>query len=123
MLEPDHRSMWFRDRTETPLATFLWLDVVNKDISPYPGVLDRVHYDNMSVYVGRGVGGGSLVNGGMAVTPLQSYFAAQFPTVLAEPVEYPFPYTIAGAIRRRGGMNEGATEPQHPWSEAVAEHV
>ncbi|MHB9862425.1 GMC oxidoreductase [Streptomyces sp. YIM S03343] len=78
---PDRRSMWFRTRTEAPLATFLWLDLVNKDISSYPGVLDRVHYDNMSVYVGRGVGGGSLVNGGMAVTPLQSYFAEQFPTV------------------------------------------
>lgn len=78
---PDQRSMWFKSRTEAPLATFLWLDVVNKDITPYAGVLDRVHYDNMSVYVGRGVGGGSLVNGGMAVTPLQSYFAEQFPTV------------------------------------------
>jgi cholesterol oxidase len=79
--DPDQRSMWFRTRTEAPLATFLWLDVVNKDISPYPGVLDRVHFDNMSVFVGRGVGGGSLVNGSMAVTPLQSYFAEQFPTV------------------------------------------
>lgn len=81
---PDHRSMWFRTRTEAPLATFLWLDVVNKDISPYPGVLDRVHFANMSVYVGRGVGGGSLVNGGMAVTPLKSYFSEQFPTVDAD---------------------------------------
>ncbi|WP_455680718.1 GMC oxidoreductase [Streptomyces pseudovenezuelae] len=78
---PDQRSMWFRTRTEAPLATFLWLDVVNKDVSPYPGVLDRVHFNNMSVFVGRGVGGGSLVNGSMAVTPLQSYFAEQFPTV------------------------------------------
>ncbi|UXY19343.1 GMC oxidoreductase [Streptomyces cynarae] len=78
---PDGRSMWFRNRTEAPLATFLWLDVVNRDISPYPGVLDRVHFDAMSVYVGRGVGGGSLVNGGMAVTPVQSYFSEQFPTV------------------------------------------
>ncbi|MGW5658936.1 GMC oxidoreductase [Streptomyces sp. NPDC003758] len=78
---PDRRSMWFRNRTEAPLATFLWLDVVNRDISPYPGVLDRVHFDAMSVYVGRGVGGGSLVNGGMAVTPVQSYFSEQFPTV------------------------------------------
>ncbi|MGW0839265.1 GMC oxidoreductase [Streptomyces sp. NPDC002787] len=79
--EPDQRSMWFKTRTEAPLATFLWLDVVNRDISPYPGVLDRVRYANMSVFLGRGVGGGSLVNGSMAVTPLQSYFAEQFPTV------------------------------------------
>lgn len=78
--EPDERSMWFKTRTEAPLATFLWLDVVNQDISPYPGVLDRVRYANMSVFLGRGVGGGSLVNGSMAVT-LQSYFAEQFPTV------------------------------------------
>jgi cholesterol oxidase len=78
---PDQRSMWFRTRTEAPLATFLWLDVVNKDITPYPGVLDRVRFANMSVFVGRGVGGGSLVNGSMAVTPLQSYFAEQFPTI------------------------------------------
>ncbi|WP_455431236.1 GMC oxidoreductase [Streptomyces aquilus] len=81
---PDQRSMWFRTRTEAPLATFLWLDVVNKDISPYPGVLDRVHFADMSVFVGRGVGGGSLVNGCMAVTPLKSYFAEQFPTVDAD---------------------------------------
>ncbi|GAA3137989.1 GMC oxidoreductase [Streptomyces rameus] len=81
---PDQRSMWFRTRTEAPLASFLWLDVVNKAITPYPGVLDRVHYDNMSVYVGRGVGGGSLVNGGMAVTPLKSYFSEQFPAVDAD---------------------------------------
>lgn len=80
-ISPDQRSMWFRTRTEAPLSTFLWLDVVNRDISTYPGVLDRVHFDAMSVYVGRGVGGGSLVNGGMAVTPVKSYFREQFPTV------------------------------------------
>ncbi|UUN26435.1 GMC oxidoreductase [Streptomyces sp. FIT100] len=78
---PDHRSMWFRTRTEAPLAQFLWLDVVNRDISPYPGVLDRVRFDHMSVYVGRGVGGGSLVNGGMAVTPQRAYFSEMLPTV------------------------------------------
>ncbi|MFF5702764.1 GMC oxidoreductase [Streptomyces sp. NPDC012794] len=81
---PDHRSMWFRRRTEAPLAQFLWLDVVNRDISPYPGVLDRVHHGDMSVYVGRGVGGGSLVNGGMAPTPRRSYFTEVFPGVDAD---------------------------------------
>ncbi|MFM9444117.1 GMC oxidoreductase [Streptomyces acidiscabies] len=78
---PDKRSMWFKTRTEAPLASFLWLDVVNRDIPLYPGVLDRVKFANMSVYVGRGVGGGSLVNGSMAVTPDQAYFTEQFPTV------------------------------------------
>ncbi|MCB5167176.1 GMC family oxidoreductase [Streptomyces bambusae] len=81
---PDHRSMWFRTRTEAPLAQFLWLDVVNRNITPYPGVLDRVHHGDMSVYVGRGVGGGSLVNGGMAPTPRRSYFTEVFPGVDAD---------------------------------------
>jgi cholesterol oxidase len=81
---PDKRSMWFRTRTEAPLATFLWLDVINKDITPFPGVLDKVKYADMSVYVGRGVGGGSLVNGGMAVTPSRAYFQEILPQVDAD---------------------------------------
>lgn len=46
---------------------------------------------------------------------------AELKAVIAEPVEYPFPFTIAGAVRRVRGMNEGAAEPYHPWAEAVAE--
>ncbi|WP_026211868.1 GMC oxidoreductase [Longispora albida] len=79
--KPDHRSMWFRDRTEAPLGSFLWLDVINKNITPYAGVLDRVQFADMGVYVGRGVGGGSLVNGGMAVTPPRGYFEEILPGV------------------------------------------
>jgi cholesterol oxidase len=84
MTSPDERSMWFRNRTAAPLATFLWLDVINKDITPSPGVLDRVDYGDMAVYVGRGVGGGSLVNGGMAVTPSRAYFQEILPQVDAD---------------------------------------
>ncbi|MEO3972996.1 GMC oxidoreductase [Streptomyces sp. CAU 1734] len=83
-ITPDHRSMWFRTRTEAPLSTFLWLDVVNRGIRPYPGVLDRVDHGAMSVYVGRGVGGGSLVNGGMAVVPPRAYFSEMLPGVDAD---------------------------------------
>ncbi|MFB6572028.1 GMC family oxidoreductase N-terminal domain-containing protein, partial [Streptomyces noursei] len=81
MLTPDRRSSWFKSRTEAPLGSFLWLDVINRDIEPYAGVLDRVHFDQMSVYVGRGVGGGSLVNGGMAVVPKRAYFEEVLPQV------------------------------------------
>ncbi|NUR98352.1 MAG: GMC family oxidoreductase, partial [Kribbellaceae bacterium] len=84
-LNPDRRSMWFRRRTEAPLDTFLWLDVVNRDLgTPYAGVLDRIDYPNMGVYVGRGVGGGSLVNGGMAPTPQRAYFEKVLPQVDAD---------------------------------------
>jgi len=84
MLAPDRRSMWFKNRTEAPLASFLWLDLANRDIDPYAGVLDRVHFGDMSVYVGRGVGGGSLVNGAMAVVPKRSYFEEILPEVDAD---------------------------------------
>lgn len=84
MLKPDKRSTWFKTRTEAPLGSFLWLDLANRDIELYAGVLDRVNFDQMSVYVGRGVGGGSLVNGGMAVTPRRSYFEEVLPQVDAD---------------------------------------
>ncbi|PRX49082.1 cholesterol oxidase [Prauserella shujinwangii] len=83
MLNPDARSMWLKDRTEMPLASFLWFGI-NRDIERYTGVLDRVHYGDMSVYLGRGVGGGSLVNGAMAVTPSRSYFEEILPGVDAD---------------------------------------
>jgi gamma-glutamyltranspeptidase/glutathione hydrolase len=47
--------------------------------------------------------------------------ADAFDVVLAEPVVCSNPFTIASAVRRSGGLNEGATEPAHPWAEAVAE--
>lgn len=68
------------------------------------------------------------VSGGVAVTvdrrlPAETQQALHdaLTTIMAEPVVYPFPFTIAGAVRRANGVNEGATEPEQPWSEAVAE--
>ena len=84
MLNPDRRSMWFKDCTEAPLETLLGLPVVNRPIERWAGVLDKVHFDEMSVYVGRGVGGGSLVNGGMAVTPKREYFEEVLPDIDAD---------------------------------------
>jgi cholesterol oxidase len=81
MGHPDGRSMWFKDRTEAPIKSFLGLPVIDKPIARRPGVLDRLNFPNMSVYVGRGVGGGSLVNGGMAVAPREAYFREVFPEV------------------------------------------
>ena len=84
MINPDQRAMWFKTMTEAPLDTLFWLPVINKPINSYAGVLDRVDFPNMKVYVGRGVGGGSLVNGGMAVTPTRDSFADILPGVDAD---------------------------------------
>lgn len=80
MLNPDGRSHWLRTRTDQPVGYFLGIDV-NKNITRYTGVLDSEAFGGIRVYQGRGIGGGSLVNGGMAVTPKRSYFEEVLPSV------------------------------------------
>ena len=80
---PDGRSFWLRTRTKQPLSNFLGFPI-DKDIPRYTGILDAEEFSGIIVYQGRGVGGGSLVNGGMAVTPKRENFAAVLPSVDAE---------------------------------------
>lgn len=84
MVSPSARSMWFKDRTDLPFSQFFNLDIVNQRTPRGAGVLDVEKFDFMKVYVGRGVGGGSLVNGGMAVTPPRSFFEKVLPQVDAD---------------------------------------
>ncbi|MEU3072790.1 GMC oxidoreductase [Streptomyces laurentii] len=77
---PDQRSFWLRTRTKQPLCQFLGYPI-DKDIPRYTGALDAEDFAGITVYQGRGVGGGSLVNGGMAVTPRREIFPALLPTV------------------------------------------
>ncbi|MDF1763654.1 MAG: GMC oxidoreductase [Oleibacter sp.] len=84
MTKPDGRSFWFKDRTEAPLDSMFGIDLVNRKIERYPGVLDRVQHDGVDVFLGRCVGGGSVVNGGMAVTPKRDYFEAILPEVSSD---------------------------------------
>lgn len=81
MTDPDWRAMWFRDRLAMPLDRFLGMDVVNRKIGKGPGVLDRRNLGFMNVYLGRGVGGGSLVNGAMAPRPRRSAIERELPQV------------------------------------------
>ncbi|MFH8607243.1 GMC oxidoreductase [Streptomyces sp. NPDC018029] len=77
---PDVRSYWLRTRTKQPLSNFLGFPL-DKDVPRHTGILDAEEFGGITVYQGRGVGGGSLVNGGMAVTPRREHFAAVLPTV------------------------------------------
>jgi gamma-glutamyltranspeptidase / glutathione hydrolase len=52
---------------------------------------------------------------------VRAALSGAFKTLEVERTAYPAHFTIASGVRRSGGMNEGATEPHHPWSEAVAE--
>jgi cholesterol oxidase len=108
---PDHRSYWLRTRTKQPLSNFLGFPI-DKDVPRYTGILDAEEMGGIIVYQGRGVGGGSLVNGGMAVTPKRENFAAVLPSVDADrmySVYYP---------RANAGLGVGTVDPT--WFETAA---
>lgn len=72
-LIPDKRSTWLRRRSVPPIGPKI-------RISKYTGVLERIKYPNMKVYNGAGVGGGSLVYGGITIQPEESLFNQVFPS-------------------------------------------
>lgn len=108
---PDYRSYWLRTRTKAPLNYFLGFPI-DRDIPRYTGVLDAEEFGGIIVYQGRGVGGGSLVNGGMAVTPRRENFASVLPSVNAEEM-YSIYYPRANA-----GLGVGTVDPA--WFETTA---
>ncbi|SFI24655.1 cholesterol oxidase [Streptosporangium canum] len=94
--EPDHRSYWLRTKSKAPLNYFLGFPI-DRNISRYTGILDAEDFSGITVYQGRGVGGGSLVNGGMAVTPRRENFGAVLPSVnAAEMYDIYYPRANAG---------------------------
>jgi len=66
-------------------------------------------------------GGGAVVADQNLPPAVLAALAARFDVVEAERGVLPYHFTIASAVRRVNGMNEGASEPYHPWSEAVGE--
>lgn len=70
---PDGRSTWLRTQTAAPIPP-------HANIDRYTGVLERMDFDGMKVYAGAGVGGGSLVYGGMTVQPERELFERIFPS-------------------------------------------
>ncbi|MDX6738714.1 GMC oxidoreductase [Actinocorallia sp. A-T 12471] len=108
---PDVRSYWLRTRTKQPLSNFLGFPI-DKDVPKHAGILDAEDFAGITVYQGRGVGGGSLVNGGMAVTPPQANFSGILPSVnAAEMYNLYYP-------RARAGL--GVTDIDQSWWENAA---
>ncbi|WP_262401311.1 GMC family oxidoreductase N-terminal domain-containing protein [Actinomadura sp. CNU-125] len=98
---PDVRSYWLRTRTKQPISNFLGFPL-DKDVPRHTGILDAEDFSGITVYQGRGVGGGSLVNGGMAVTPKRERFGAILPSVDADEMyDVYYPRANAGL-----GVNE-----------------
>ncbi|MGW5275904.1 GMC oxidoreductase [Streptomyces sp. NPDC004044] len=108
---PDSRSYWLRSRTKQPLSNFLGFPI-DKDVTRSTGILDAEEFNGITVYQGRGVGGGSLVNGGMAVTPKRENFGAVLPSVDADEM-YGIYYPRANA-----GLGVGTIDPA--WFDTAA---
>ena len=72
MSKPGHSAAWLKTKSIAPFFNLFSLE-------KYTGALDRLDFEHIKIWVGRGVGGGSLVNGGMAVTPKKEYFKEIFP--------------------------------------------
>ncbi|WKS94599.1 GMC oxidoreductase [Riemerella columbina] len=77
MMNPGKSAAWLRTKT---IAPFLNIFALKK----FTGVLDRLDFENIKIWLGRGVGGGSLVNGGIAPTPKKEYFKSIFPNLDAD---------------------------------------
>lgn len=107
---PDGRSYWLRTKSKQPLSNFLGFPI-DRAIPRYTGILDAEDFSGITVYQGRGVGGGSLVNGGMAVTPRRENFGAVLPSVNADEM-YATYYPRANA-----GLGVGTVDPA--WFDSV----
>jgi cholesterol oxidase len=77
---PDGRALWFRNNISVVSAKMSPV-AVNTPIAKQAGVLDVIETPDIDVFCGRGVGGGSLVNMAMLVTPPQDVLHAVLPTV------------------------------------------
>lgn len=77
LLKPGRSAAWLKRRTIAPFMNIF-------PLKPFTGALDKLNFKNIDVWVGRGVGGGSIVNGGMAVIPRENYFKEVFPDLDAE---------------------------------------
>ncbi len=107
---PDYRSFWLRTRTKQPLSNFLGFPL-DKDVPRHTGILDAEEFSGITVYQGRGVGGGSLVNGGMAVTPKRENFASVLPTVNAD--------EMYGVYYPRANIGLGVATIDQNWFETA----
>jgi cholesterol oxidase len=73
IFKPDGRSAWLSPKTVLP-------GMDSTPINVFPGVLDRYNENGIGVLAGAGVGGGSLVYGGVTFQPSRELFYRTFPS-------------------------------------------
>jgi len=82
-LMPDGRAMWFNNATESVVKNFY--GIPTSLMTPkQAGALDVLGPEDMRVFVGRGVGGGSLVNLAAFIVPPRDMVEQRLPNVNAD---------------------------------------
>jgi cholesterol oxidase len=79
--DPDGRAMWFKDRTEVVVKSFAGIVPTSFPTPVEAGAVDVSGPVNMRAFRGAGVGGGSLVNLAIFVTPEREVLQARLPGV------------------------------------------
>lgn len=111
---PDDRAMWFKDRISAVFSTIAGVIPLSSvlRVPVAAGILDVVSSPNMDVYMGRGVGGGSLVNLAMLITPYRETLQRILPSSIDVDelyrVYYPRALASLGANRIRPGYYQAS---------------
>lgn len=90
---PDQRAAWMSSRTHVGL--------IRSGLRPYAGLIEKIDANGLSVMVPAGVGGGSLVYGGILMRVPRAIFHRSFPDWLSyddmESVWYPRVHALLDA--------------------------
>ncbi|RRS05800.1 GMC family oxidoreductase [Aquabacterium soli] len=117
---PDDRAMWFKDRITAVFSTIGTIIPVSSllKVPVAAGILDVVSSPNMDVYLGRGVGGGSLVNLAMLITPYRETLQRILPSSISIDELYSTYYP-----RARAGLGGNMIRPAYYQASAYHKYA
>lgn len=117
---PDDRAMWFKDRITAVFSTVAGVIPVSSllKVPVAAGILDVVSSPNMDVYLGRGVGGGSLVNLAMLITPYRETLQRILPASISVDELYNTYYP-----RARAGLGANLIRPAYYQASAYHKYA
>ena len=113
---PDGRSTWLRRKTVLPFGPSL-------PIKKYTGVLDRVDYQNIKVYRGTAVGGGSIIYGGISGQPPEDLFYQIFPRGISYQELQPYYEHVRSMLRITTVPADIEEQPYYDYTRIFTEHA
>jgi cholesterol oxidase len=115
-LQPDGRSTWLRSHSILPFGPQLsWRD---KQV----GVLDRIDYENMKIYRGTCLGGGSVVYGCMLPQANDILWPQEFPDISYAEMEQKWYPKVRSVIPTRIVPDDILNSPYYQFARVALEH-